>query len=119
MPYTFPSIALPDLGITEVREDPTIRSPFEAGYEQTRPRFTRRRRTWRIAWEEAPLSVTDYGALMAFVETVKIGADLFSWTHPFTHDSLTVRIIEMSEFRLIAEGGGIPGYTGSLTLREV
>jgi phage-related protein len=112
----FPNIASPDLGIVESVEDSEIGTPTEAGYEQTRPRFTRDRHTWKLFWEQEPLSVADYNTLMAFRADVR-GGQAFNWTHPFTHTPYVVRA-KFGEFRL-TEAGGIPGYAGSITLREV
>lgn len=112
----FPSIALPDIGLAESWEDGTISTPAEAGYEQTRPRFTRDRGNWKLSWEQEPLSKTDYNTLMAFRASVR-GGQPFNWTHPFTKAIYAVRAT-FEEFRLV-EVGGSPRYAGSITVREV
>ncbi len=119
---TFPAIPKPDLGgfreIPPPMESTTISSPFEAGYRQTRPRFTRQPWRFALAWEECPLSVTDYAALKAFFDTVNFGAGIFTWTHPFTGTSYDVRFVEIGEFTL-ATVGGVPGWAGSVVLEVV
>lgn len=112
----FPNIALPDIGLGESWEDGEISTPTEAGYEQTRPRYTKDRGQWTLSWEEEPLSVSDYNTLMAFRASIR-GGQIFNWTHPFTHAVHFVRA-KFSEFRLV-ESGGIPRWAGSITLREV
>jgi phage-related protein len=70
-------------------QDPVIRSQTEAGYRQTRPRFTRVPKKWHISYGD--LSDADQATLEAFEVTVKYGADLFTWTHPKTATQYSVR----------------------------
>lgn len=61
-------------------EDNTIASDYEAGYQQTRPKFTRQRRVWGIKYNA--LSTEDKAILVTFEGTVNGTADAFNWTHP-------------------------------------
>lgn len=118
MPAIWPAIALPDIGMTEGYEDSTIETPFEAGYEQTRPRYTRNRRgPWNLSWETIPLTPADYAALRAFLQTVRGGLSI-TWTCPFTETEHIVRVTQVGQFRLVSIDG-VPGWAGSITLREV
>jgi phage-related protein len=79
--------------------DPTIRVPnYEAGYRQTRPRFTRVPKKWHIAYPGI-MTDTDQTTLEAFEVTVKYGADSFTWTHPKTAVQYTVRFASLVEYR--------------------
>lgn len=62
----------------------TVRTPFEAGYVGTRPRFTRGRRAFRCGWSALPSS--HFNTFMDFVSTCLGGADTFTWTD-YKHDS--------------------------------
>ncbi len=97
-------------------EDSTIRSPFEGGYELTRPRFTRDRRKWGVRY--VMLSSSDASTLRTFEKTtVRGGADSFTWTHPTTSTSYTVRFAGPIRFTLVPPGTG--KYNAEFTLREV
>ncbi len=66
----------PDFATSRKIEDGTISDPKESGYVSTRPRFTRRRRTWGVAWKN--LVSEDVRVLDKFeVSTVKGGAGAF------------------------------------------
>lgn len=62
-------------------EDVLIRSENTAGYRQTRPRFTRARRTWGVSYDH--MGATDVGNLKTFEQVTLVnGAAEFNWTHP-------------------------------------
>jgi len=82
--------------------DPTLRSPFEAGYIQTRPKFTRIPYHWHVAYGD--LSDTDKGTLKTFENTVKVGSDSFNWTNPTNSTVYSVRFLAPILFRLAADG---------------
>lgn len=72
-------------------EDAVLRSPAEGGYEQTRPRFTRMRRTWGLNYRH--LSDTDVALLRTFeTTTLSNGAAAFTWTHPLGAGTFTVQL---------------------------
>lgn len=97
---TFPTLSVPPL-VTPWEEgaagDPTIRTPYEAGYGQTKPRFTRITWKWSVAY--AGLTQTDKDALVVFEKTVKIGADSWTWTDPKTSAQSTVRLLGPVKYR--------------------
>ncbi len=85
--------------INEDREDSTIRSGYEAGYEHTRPRFTRTRRKFTIKYQN--ILADDKEDLEDFVDTVREGADIFTWTHPLTSITYNVRFDPIPRFELV------------------
>lgn len=89
---TFPTLSCKPaypLNPDGTKEDATVKSPYEGGYEQTRPRFTRVRRRWGLKYPK--MSAADKQTLESFEGTVHGGADSFTWTHPVTSTSYTVR----------------------------
>jgi phage-related protein len=85
----YPStIQLPS-GCGEVTPDPAIRTEFESGIVQTRARFTRMRRQWRLSW--AYMRGADYRALRVFFEQMRGGTLNFNWTHPAENLVFNVR----------------------------
>ena len=57
---------------------PTVRTPFDAGYVQTWPLFTKKRRVFRCGW--MALSETHFNTFMTFFETTaKGGSESFTW----------------------------------------
>lgn len=71
-------------------EDAILRSPMEAGYEQSRPKFTRARRTYGLRYR---LMASDLAALRDFeTVTLRNGADSFTWTHPIAGTTHAVRL---------------------------
>ena len=88
----FPSIRAPihPLDPDGELEDAAVRSPFEGGYQQTRPRYTRARRRFGVRYR---LQSSDLWTLRTFeLTTLRNGADSFTWTHPTTSTSYTVRL---------------------------
>lgn len=72
-------------------EDVVMRSPQASGYEQTRPRSTRARRSFGLSYKN--ISDADIAALRTFeITTILNGANSFSWTHPITSTVYTVRL---------------------------
>jgi phage-related protein len=86
--YTWPTVQLP-LNLDETTEDPVIRTEFESGIAQTRPRYTRMRGTWALGW--ANMRGDDYRTLRTFYKQMKGGALSFNWTHPRDDDTYEVR----------------------------
>lgn len=96
-------------------EDAILRSDFSAGYEQTRPKFTRVRRAFGLRYNL--LSDTNVAALRTFeITTLKNGADAFTWTHPVTAVTYTVRLTGPISFsrNTMADATDV-----SLVMREV
>jgi len=89
---TFPTLttperyAIPDAMIADSR----IMTPFEAGFVQVRQRFNWIPKRWRVAYER--MVNTDKCLLRIFeFETTNGGADAFTWIHPWTGVTYTVR----------------------------
>lgn len=94
---TFPSLTKrPTYPLEEEREDATIRSSFEAGYEHTRPRFTRNRKMWKVKYKN--MGATDKATLDSFVTTVREGSDAFTWTNPQDNVAYTVRFAQIPRY---------------------
>jgi len=103
----------PSYPFEEQHEENTIRSQFEAGYEQTRPRFTRMRKTFTLKYEL--MSSTDKEAVENFYIQQKGGAGSFSWTHPLTNNTHTVRFAEPPKFENVVRDF----WNITIKLREV
>ena len=113
----FPDLSIdPERPLKEEREDSTIRSNQEGGYETTRQRFTRIRRKWGVNYKLMPQA--DKDLLTAFLETVGGGADLFNWTHPITSEAVVVRFQKPPSFDNV-EFGAVQYYDVTFTLNEV
>ena len=112
---TWPSIATPNLPLEEISTTSTIRSPYEAGYVNTRPRWTRARKVFVLRWNA--LSSSDFTTLRTFFEdTVNGGGDSFTWTQPVTSTSYTVRFAQDNlRFSTVTSDR----YKGSVILEEV
>lgn len=86
---SWPDIQNPE----EMKERPTkgqVRSDFENGYVQSRPRWTRTRRVFQLQWRS--MSSSDKETLAAFFEDNLGGT--FTWTHPSDGTSYTVRFAD-------------------------
>lgn len=71
-------------------KDSTITATTEGGYKITRPRNTRRIRTWTYTW--GFLSDEDFASLERFY--MKVGQhEIFSFTHPGSGEITHVRMV--------------------------
>lgn len=84
----FPTLSQAPVSCTTEIVDDTIKSQSEAGYVQTRPRFTRRMH--KFAGIRYILEAADMALLMAHADTVK-GSTIFAWTHPTSAVTYNVR----------------------------
>ncbi len=115
---TFPTLSMPPtFPLDEQREDATIRSSFEAGYEHTRPRFTKVRYTWNIKYNLLPSA--DKATLEAFVTTVREGADSFTWTNPVDNVSHTVRFSQIPKYSCTLKNSDDSYFDCDFQLRSV
>jgi hypothetical protein len=91
----FPTLTIPpSYPLVEELEDATLRSPFEDGSVQSRPKYTKTRYTFTINYDLLPKA--DRNTLMTFVKTtVREGADSFIWTHPGLGTTHTVTFVEL------------------------
>jgi len=118
-PPAYPTLASkPQLPIQQKYVDATIRSaPTEIGYEITRARNNRTRREWTVKYDL--MTAADFALLEDFaMNTVQMGAEIFTWTHPATGVTYNVR------FSAAPESGTTwvkltVGYQVAFTLREV
>lgn len=100
---TYPTLTInPSEPMGVKPEDSTIKSDFEAGYMQTRSRFTRKRKTFNIVYDL--ISDADKNTLEAFVETVKEGSLSFDWTEPLTSTVYVVRFQIAPEYETVIYG---------------
>jgi phage-related protein len=114
----FPTLSqYPSFPLGEEREDSTLRSKFEDGYEQTRPKFTKIRYTWSLTYNN--LTNTDKATLEAFVTTVREGADSFTWTNPVDSASYTVKFAQIPKYECTNKIVSISYFDCSFTLRTV
>lgn len=97
----YPTLSVnPELPIDEEREDSTIKSDFDGGYQLTRPRFTRIRRKFKVIYKHLPAA--DKDTLDSFVTTVKGGADSFVWTHPVSQSQYTMRFEKPPKYSYVS-----------------
>lgn len=100
---TYPTLnQKPQYPLDEDREDSAIKSDFEGGYQHTRPRYTRVRRIFDIKYIN--LSDADKTTLETFINTVKGSANSFTWTHPKTSTTYTVRFDKPPKFTYVHYG---------------
>ena len=111
-PLNFPSLPAPTYPLTISTEDPALKSDFENGSQQTRPKFTRQRQAWGLSWNA--LTTADRETLAAFFITTAGGSLSFLWTEPVTSTPIEVRFISFTETQLSPDL-----YTVSITIREV
>jgi hypothetical protein len=74
----------------EERVDPAIRKEFEGGFVATRPRYTRAPAT-KITTGFTNMTQTEYAILQSFWDAKRGGSISFTYIHPTTSASLTVR----------------------------
>jgi hypothetical protein len=97
-------------------EDGVLRTTAEAGYVETRPRFTRARRSWGLNYPNLPDA--DTVTLRSWeLTTLRNGADSFDWTHPLTAATYTVQLGPgLIKYKKAKKGNG---EDVSMTLVEV
>lgn len=78
-PY-FPKVSGLSYPLKESLYKPKVRTEFENGMVQSRPRFTRAKKRFVLKWEKIPLE--DKENLETFFND--IGGGVFIWTHPQT-----------------------------------
>lgn len=88
----------PNYPIAEGREPSSIKSKFESGYVLTRARFTRERKIFNVSY--SLLSNDNKALLEAHIDDV-LDISTFSWTHPVTNVSYTVRYQIVPQFQYV------------------
>ncbi len=70
---------------------PILRSKDSAGYEHTRPKFTRTRRIYKLHWAALTLAqvetITDF-----FEDDTKFGGEAFNFTIPDSSPPVTIEV---------------------------
>lgn len=82
-------ISSPGLALEEDAYNPVISKEFEAGYTQTRPRYTRAKKRFLLKWEYMP--TTEVDILRDFYEDDASGGAVFTWQHPVSSAYYVVR----------------------------
>ena len=116
---SFPNISKPSYPLNIETENNSLTSKFEDGTVQSRPKFTRSRRTFTVKWNGLPNK--EYLILDKFIrETVKYSSETFLWENPASYslpetEALEVRIINVGK----AEMSVLDKWNVELTLQEV
>jgi len=87
----WPSIAAPTYTTGGEIYLPIIRTEFEGGYVQSRPRATRWTRRWNLVW--TAMTEADFQTFEAYFRTMRTTD---TWTEPVTSTSYTFRFSEGS-----------------------
>ena len=92
---------IPNPVVTAYRDsaasDPTIRTPKDAGYVQTRARFTSVPRGYHVHYEA--ITTHDKNLILDFEnDTVNFGAESFTWRRPDGRGNVTVRFAALVVF---------------------
>ena len=95
--------------------DPTLRARSEAGYLKTRAKTTRVPRQYKISYEF--LTIADKTTLQGFEDTVRVGADSFTWHHPIDGVDKSVRLTGPIRYTPMADNKNI--WKAEFTLEEV
>lgn len=91
----------PEYPLSEEVEDNTLRSEFEGGYEHSRPRFTRNRKTFGLTYRY--ITNADKTTIENLFRDIR-GADMFTWRHPKTNSEHIVRFVEPLKFEYVQFG---------------
>lgn len=115
---TFPTLSIPPVyPIKEDRADRAIKSKTEAGYTITRARYSKVRKIFDVQYEN--MNSADKVLFDALLDAVKETVDYFSWTHPATGTTYTVRFDETPKPELSRSDGSDYYYAVSFRLIEV
>lgn len=102
MSVAFPTLSRDAPRIDSFKEtkaqDPTIRSPMESGKVLVRARFTTVKRKWEFIYDN--LTEADKTLLDAFEDSIMVGAETVTWTHPKTLVGYVVRLAEPIKFNV-------------------
>ena len=101
-------------------ENNSIITKFEDGSQQSRKKFTRSRRKWKLKWSHLPRE--QYLTLMNFISrTVSFSARSFTWTNTDSLDdaggaeTVEVRITEVGKWT----NDALHYWSGTIELTEV
>ena len=89
----WPDIPNPIYPLKTDREDNVIRSNTDSGYEITRQRYTRTRKSYELKW--TAISQDDRDTIVKFYDTKTASGSLsFTWYHPVDGSKHEVRFSE-------------------------
>jgi len=109
----YPTLSTPpNYPLKEVIADGALKTISEAGYVSTRKKYTRQIVSFEVIY--LMLDDTDKNALRAFYDTVE-NVESFSWLHPYTSITYTVRFDSVPLFELTDD----QKWSCSFTLRQV
>jgi hypothetical protein len=114
---TFPTLSrYPNNNFKEtLAYDPSIKSQAEDGTIISRPRFTTTKKQWGDINYDF-LTANDKELLEEFQTAVMVGGDVFTWVHPKTNVSYTVRLSAPINFTMDSENSDL--WTVSFSLIE-
>lgn len=97
----FPTLSRnPSYPIEEESSDMVIRDSSEAGYETARPRFTKRRKMWKVVYNA--LLYSDASSIDSFfIGDAAYGSAIFSWTNPADSVAYNVRFVSSPKITYI------------------
>lgn len=116
----FPTLSIPPVYPLKEKwgdDDQTIRPKTEAGYVITSSKYSRNRKVFTVTYEN--LSAADKTALDSFLDTVNGLTDYFTWVHPASGISYTVRFDTIPEFNLTMYEGASYYYSTEFVFVEV
>lgn len=115
----FPTLSTPPVyPLKQSRDgDQFIKSKTEAGYVITRSRYSRVRNRFSIVYEN--ISAADKALLDALITEVDGETGYFTWVHPITNVSYTVRFDKTPEIEAVGYDGVSYYYNTAFDLLEV
>jgi phage-related protein len=109
----FPTLSKgPTQKYTETYMKPSVRTPFDGNYEQTRPKFTRAVNTFTVNFKF--IDATDKSTLKTFFAANN--GESFDWTNPL--DSVTY-LVRFADDQLDFKNLGADRFEITLKLQEV
>lgn len=105
------TLGAPEYPLKEAFYKPQVRTEFENGSVQSRPRFTRGRHQFTLTWDAMPAA--DYATLEQFFNEFQ--SCLFWWAHPLTGKRYQCRF---SGDKLEGELTELDFYKVSLAIEE-
>lgn len=115
----FPTLSTPPVyPLKQSRDgDQFIKSKTEAGYVITRSRYSRARLKFNVSYQN--ISAADKALLETLIDEVDGEIGYFTWTHPITSVSYTVRFDKTPEIEAVGHDGSSYYYNTSFDLVEV
>ena len=108
----FPTLSTNPVSMEVMREKATISTNFEGGYEQTREKFNRIRKTFSVKYV---VQQADRDLILAHYDDVKCST-IFDWTHP--EDSTVHQVRYVNPPKVPISGAMPRWYEITLEMRE-